>query len=89
MCLATRREGKQIYSRTHDDKAMAVIETLYEQFCADASALMSRFDGGCPMPYSANYRPAVTAFFDEATSTDVRSAGASIDFICAEGLTVE
>jgi ArsR family transcriptional regulator len=35
--VATRREGKQIYYRIHDSKAMAVIETLYEQFCADAS----------------------------------------------------
>lgn len=35
--VATRREGKQIYYRIHDRKAMAVIETLYAQFCADAS----------------------------------------------------
>ncbi|GAB2722657.1 ArsR/SmtB family transcription factor [Halomonas garicola] len=32
--VATRREGKQIYYRIKDDRAMAVIETLYEQFCA-------------------------------------------------------
>lgn len=32
--VVTRREGKQIYYRIKDDKAMAVIGTLYEQFCA-------------------------------------------------------
>ncbi|WP_311949058.1 ArsR/SmtB family transcription factor [Halomonas piscis] len=35
--VATRRDGKQIYYRIADDKAMAVIETLYAQFCADDS----------------------------------------------------
>lgn len=32
--VATRREGKQIYYRLTGEKAVAVIETLYEQFCA-------------------------------------------------------
>lgn len=32
--VATRRDGKQIYYRIADGKALAVIETLYEQFCA-------------------------------------------------------
>lgn len=33
--VATRREGKQVYYRIANDKAMAVIEILYAQFCAD------------------------------------------------------
>ncbi|SHE32304.1 transcriptional regulator, ArsR family [Modicisalibacter ilicicola DSM 19980] len=32
--VATRREGKQIYYRISSEQAMAVIQTLYEQFCA-------------------------------------------------------
>ncbi|HSH47747.1 MAG TPA: metalloregulator ArsR/SmtB family transcription factor [Halomonas sp.] len=32
--VATRREGKQIYYRLTGEKAVAVIKTLYEQFCA-------------------------------------------------------
>lgn len=32
--VATRREGKQIYYRLTGEKAVAIIETLYEQFCA-------------------------------------------------------
>lgn len=31
--VATRREGKQIYYRISSEQAMAVIQTLYEQFC--------------------------------------------------------
>ena len=32
--VTTRREGKNIYYSLASDKAMAVIETLYLQFCA-------------------------------------------------------
>ncbi|HSH49842.1 MAG TPA: metalloregulator ArsR/SmtB family transcription factor [Halomonas sp.] len=32
--VATRRAGKQIYYRISSEKSMAVIQTLYEQFCA-------------------------------------------------------
>lgn len=32
--VATRRDGKQIYYRISSEQAMAVIQTLYEQFCA-------------------------------------------------------
>ena len=31
--VATRREGKQIYYRISSAPALAVIETLYQQFC--------------------------------------------------------
>ncbi len=31
--VETRREGKQIYYRAKDARAMAVIQTLYGQFC--------------------------------------------------------
>lgn len=31
--VATRREGKQIYYRISSKQAMAVIQTLYDQFC--------------------------------------------------------
>lgn len=31
--VATRRDGKQIYYRISSEQAMAVILTLYEQFC--------------------------------------------------------
>ena len=31
--VATRRDGKQIYYRAKDGKAMAIIQTLYGQFC--------------------------------------------------------
>lgn len=31
--VTTRRDGKQIYYRISSDQAMAVIQTLYEQFC--------------------------------------------------------
>ncbi len=31
--VATRRDGKQIYYRISSESAMAVIRTLYEQFC--------------------------------------------------------
>ncbi|MCF7202807.1 ArsR/SmtB family transcription factor [Pseudomonas oligotrophica] len=31
--VATRREGKQIYYRISSEPALAVIETLYRQFC--------------------------------------------------------
>jgi DNA-binding transcriptional ArsR family regulator len=33
--VATRREGKNIYYSLASDEAMAVIETLYQQFCRD------------------------------------------------------
>ncbi len=33
--VTTRREGKNIYYSLASDKAMAVIETLYLQFCRD------------------------------------------------------
>lgn len=32
--VATRREGKNIYYRVADDRALAVLETLYQIFCA-------------------------------------------------------
>lgn len=32
--VTTRREGKQIYYRISSDRAMAVMQTLYVQFCA-------------------------------------------------------
>jgi ArsR family transcriptional regulator len=32
--VSTRREGKNIYYTLHSPKAMAVIETLYQQFCS-------------------------------------------------------
>jgi DNA-binding transcriptional ArsR family regulator len=31
--VVTRREGKSIYYKVKSPKALAVIETLYEQFC--------------------------------------------------------
>jgi DNA-binding transcriptional ArsR family regulator len=31
--VSTRREGKSIYYQVKSPKALAVIETLYEQFC--------------------------------------------------------
>lgn len=31
--VSTRREGKQIYYRLNDPKALAVLQTLYELFC--------------------------------------------------------
>jgi ArsR family transcriptional regulator len=31
--VTTRRDGKQIYYRISSERAMAVIQTLYEQFC--------------------------------------------------------
>lgn len=31
--VSTRREGKHIYYRVADEKAMAVLQTLYELFC--------------------------------------------------------
>lgn len=31
--VTTRRAGKQIYYRISSEKSMAVIQTLYEQFC--------------------------------------------------------
>lgn len=31
--VSTRREGKHIYYRVADDKAMAVLQTLYGLFC--------------------------------------------------------
>jgi DNA-binding transcriptional ArsR family regulator len=35
--VATRREGKQIYYRICSPAALAVINTLYQQFCAGAA----------------------------------------------------
>lgn len=32
--VSTRREGKNIYYRVADDKALAILQTLYELFCA-------------------------------------------------------
>ena len=32
--VATRREGKQIYYRIASDDALAVLQLLYERFCA-------------------------------------------------------
>ena len=32
--VATRREGKQIYYRISSEQALAVIGTLYQQFCS-------------------------------------------------------
>ncbi len=34
--VATRREGKHIYYRIADGKALALLEVLYEQFCRGA-----------------------------------------------------
>ena len=34
--VATRRDGKQIYYRISSPAALAVINTLYEQFCGGA-----------------------------------------------------
>ncbi len=36
--VETRREGKQVYYRIASHQALAVIETLYRLFCAEASA---------------------------------------------------
>jgi ArsR family transcriptional regulator len=33
--VSTRREGKSIYYRLVSPQAMAVISTLYQQFCAE------------------------------------------------------
>lgn len=33
--VATRRDGKQIYYRITDPAALAVIHTLYRQFCSE------------------------------------------------------
>lgn len=33
--VATRRDGKQIYYRITDPAALAVIHTLYQQFCSE------------------------------------------------------
>ncbi len=35
--VSTRREGKNIYYTLDSPKALAVIETLYQQFCSPAS----------------------------------------------------
>lgn len=32
--VSTRREGKNIFYRVADEKALAVLQTLYELFCA-------------------------------------------------------
>ena len=36
--VATRREGKQIYYRIASDDALAVLQLLYERFCAKTGA---------------------------------------------------
>jgi ArsR family transcriptional regulator len=35
--VSTRREGKQVYYRLSDPKAMAVLQTLYALFCGSTS----------------------------------------------------
>lgn len=34
--VATRREGKHIYYRIADERVLAVLQTLYEQYCSPA-----------------------------------------------------
>ena len=36
--VATRREGKRIFYRVADERALAVLQTLYDSFCADEEA---------------------------------------------------
>lgn len=36
--VSTRRDGKNIYYRVTDDKALALLETLYQTFCAKSGA---------------------------------------------------
>ncbi len=35
--VSTRRDGKNIYYSINSSQALALIETLYQQFCGDAS----------------------------------------------------
>lgn len=36
--VATRREGKQIYYRIASEPALAVLQTLYQQFCQEGGS---------------------------------------------------
>lgn len=40
--VSTRRDGKSIYYSLASSSALAVIQTLYQQFCAPASAITKR-----------------------------------------------
>ena len=39
--VETRRDGKQVFYRISSPPALAVIQTLYQQFCAGEASLMS------------------------------------------------
>ncbi|MGE4369520.1 MAG: ArsR/SmtB family transcription factor [Burkholderiaceae bacterium] len=43
--VLTRREGKNIYYRVSNRKVLAVMETLYEQFCPPPEPVSSRRQG--------------------------------------------